>query len=191
MTLLTLAAYRHHLEEEFANVEPALVDDLLLRNADLPSTEVARVERLLGLGALPRSFTDLLRAYDFSYFAMNNAQFGSKRTSSLAWLLEQNNATAYGLESFLSTVHELGYVLIANGDPFAFFLHVRTGHITALTDELPLPNMRPVAASFQHFLQGMGTVYWASRRNATAEFRELARREFGDAAYPFWHDLTV
>ncbi|SFQ82235.1 hypothetical protein [Hymenobacter arizonensis] len=191
MTLLSLADYGQYLKKEFAGVEPALVDDLLLRAAELPATEVPQVERLLNLGPFPRSFTDLLRTHDFSCFSINNAQFGGARTGSLAWLLEKNDATAFGFESFLQAVHRQGFILLANGDPFAFFLHVPTGHVTALTDELPLADMLPVAVSFQHFLQGMGTAYWAKRTQAVTEFRELARREFGEAAYPFWHDLTV
>jgi hypothetical protein len=88
MTLLTLADYAHYLKEEFAGIEPAWVNDLLLREAHLPATEVLRVERLLGLGALPSSFVDLLRTYDFSCFTIHNAQFGRERTDSLAWLAE-------------------------------------------------------------------------------------------------------
>ena len=191
MTLLTLTNYGHYLKEEFAGVEPAWVDDLFLREVELPATEVMRVERLLGLGALPGSFADLLRTYDFSCFTIHNAQFGRERTDSLAWLLEKNDATTFGLESFLQTAHGQGLVLIANGDPFAFFLHVQTGYVMALTDEMPLTDMVPVAASFPHFLRGMGTAYWAERRGTVAEFREMARRKFGDAAYRFWHDLTI
>ena len=189
--LLSLADYGYCLKEEFASIEPEMVDDLFLREADLSAIEVQRVEHLLGLGPFPSSFTDLLRTHDFSCFSINNAQFGGERTGTLSWLLEKNDVAAWGLESFLQAVHRQGFVLIANGDPFAFFLHVQTGCITALTDELPLPDMLPVAASFQHFLEGMGTAYWAERKNAVTEFRELARQEFGEAAYPFWHELTV
>jgi hypothetical protein len=190
MQLLLLEEVQCFLEEEFANVEPELVDGLVLNRFSLGTSEIRRVEYLLGLGDLPASFTDLIQTYDFGNFSLFNTQFGGASTGSLDWLLAYNDLTQFGLEQFLVDARRLELVLIANGDPFAFFLQVGTGAVSAMTDEQPLTAMLPVAESFPHFIQGLATAYQALRRERIPEFRELARQEFGEAAYRFWYELT-
>jgi len=190
MQLLLLEEAQRFLEQEFANVEPELVDGLVLNRFALGTSEIRRVESLLGLGDLPASFTDLIQTYDFGNFSLFNTQFGGASTGSLDWLLAYNDLTQFGLEQFLVDARRLELVLIATGDPFAFFLQVRTGVVSAMTDEQPLTAMLPVAESFPHFIQGLATAYQALRRERIPEFRELARQEFGEAAYRFWYELT-
>ncbi|AMR26473.1 hypothetical protein A0257_04710 [Hymenobacter psoromatis] len=191
MQLLLLEDIRRFLEEEFVGVEPEFVDGLLLNSFCLSTFEIQRVEHLLDMGELPASFTDLIQTYDFGNFSLFNAEFGVGCTGSLDWLLAHNDLTQFGFESFLAEAHQLGLVLIANGDPFAFFMQVRTGIITAMTSEQSFATLLPVAGSFPHFIQGLGTAYQALRRKQLPGFRELARQEFGEAAYPFWHELTL
>lgn len=190
MQLLLLEETQRFLEEEFADVKPELVDDLVLNRFPLSTSDIQRVEPLLGLGDLPASFTDLIQTYDFGSFSLFNTQFGRANTGSLDWLLDYNDLMQFGLEQFLVDARRLELVLIANGDPFAFFLQVRTGAVSAMTDEQPLTAMSPVAESFPHFIQGLATAYQALRRERIPEFRELARQEFGEAAYRFWYELT-
>jgi hypothetical protein len=190
MQLLLLEEIQRFLEEEFADIEPELVADLVLHRFPLDTAEIRRVESLLGLGDLPASFTALIQTYDFGNFSLFNTQFGGANTGSLDWLLDYNDLTRFGFEQFFLDARRLGLVLIANGDPFAFFLQLRTGAVSAMTDEQPLTAMLPAAESFSHFIQGLGTAYQALRRERIPEFRELARQEFGEAAYRFWYELT-
>jgi hypothetical protein len=190
MQLLLLEEIQRFLKEEFADFEPELVADLVLNRFSLGTAEIRRVESLLGLGDLPASFTDLIQTYDFGNFSLFNTQFGGASTGSLDWLLAHNDSTQFGFEQFFADARSLDLVLIANGDPFAFFLQVRTGAISAMTDEQPLTAMLPVAESFPHFIQGLATAYQALRSERIPEFRDLARQEFGEAAYRFWHKLT-
>jgi hypothetical protein len=190
MQLLLLEEIQRFLEEEFADVEPEFVAGLILNRFSLGTSEIRRVESLLGLGDLPAGFTDLIQTYDFGNFSLLNTQFGRAGTGSLDWLLAYNDLTQFGLEQFLVDARRLDLILIANGDPFAFFLQVRTGAVSAMTDEQPLTAMVPVAESFPHFIQGLATAYQARRSERIPEFQELARQEFGEAAYRFWHELT-
>jgi hypothetical protein len=190
MQLLLLEEIQRFLEEEFADVEPEFVAGLILNRFSLGTSEIRRVESLLGLGDLPAGFTDLIQTYNFGNFSLLNTQFGRAGTGSLDWLLAYNDLTQFGLEQFLVDARRLDLILIANGDPFAFFLQVRTGAVSAMTDEQPLTAMAPVAESFPHFIQGLATAYQARRSERIPEFRELARQEFGEAAYRFWHELT-
>jgi hypothetical protein len=190
MQLLLLEEIQRFLEEEFADVEPEFVAGLILNRFSLGTSEIRRVESLLGLGDLPAGFTDLIQTYDFGNFSLFNTQFGRASTSSLDWLLTYNDLTRFGLEQFLVDARRLELILIANGDPFAFFLQVRTGAVSAMTDEQPLTAMVPVAESFPHFIQGLATAYQALCSERIPEFRELARQEFGEAAYRFWYELT-
>jgi hypothetical protein len=190
MQLLSLDDVRGFLEEEFGGFEPAVVDGLLLHTFPLSASEVQRAERLVGLENFPASFIELIQTYDFGNFSLLDAQFGAGCTGSLDWLLAYNDLNQFGLEDFIAEAHQLGLLLLANGDPFAFFMQVRTGVITAMTSEQSFATLLPVAASFRHFVQGLGTACRAIRKKQVPEFRELARREFGEAAYPSWHELT-
>lgn len=191
MRLLVLEELQQFLEEEFMGVNPELVDGLLLRRFSLDSSAIQRAESELGLGNLPGSFTDVVQTYDFGNFSLFNTQFGTASTESLDWLLAYNDERQFGLEQFLLQARQLGLILVASGDPFAFFLQVQTGTVGALTSEQPLSALMPVAASFSHFIQGLGTAYQARRRDQIAEFGELARQEFGEPAYPFWCEIML
>lgn len=190
MQLLLLEEIQAFLEEEFTGIDPEVVGGLVLDRRSLGLAEIERVESLLGLGKLPAGFTDLLQTYDFGGFSLFNTQFRTSSTGSLDWLLAYNDLKQFGFEQFLLEARHLGLLLLANGDPFAFFLQVRTGTISAMTAEQPLTAMLPVAESFPRFIQGLATAYRALRSERVPEFRELARPEFGEAAYRFWYELT-
>jgi hypothetical protein len=191
MRLLVLEELQQFLEEEFTDVNPALADGLLLRLDSLDSSEIQRAESGLGLGNLPGSFTEVVQTYDFGNFSLFNTQFGTASTGSLDWLLAYNDVRQFGFEQFLLQARQLALVLVAIGDPFAFFLQAQTGAVGALISEQPLPALLPVAKSFPHFIQGLGTAYQARRKGQVHEFGELARQEFGESAYPFWHELML
>lgn len=189
MPLISVEDYRLALEQALAAVPPAVADGLLLRRPGLAEAEIARAERALGLGPLPASFTGLLATYDFGNFACWMGQFGGC-PGSAEWLLRANDPAAFGFETFGQELRQQALLVVAIGDPFAILLEVPTGCIFAIDDELPLAGRLPVAGSFLHFMQGVGTAYVARRQHAEAAFWELASREFGAAALPFWHELT-
>jgi hypothetical protein len=98
MQLLLLEEIQRFLEEEFAEAELELVDNLFLNRFPLDTSEIRRVESLLGLGDLPVGFSHLIQTYDFGDFSLFNTQFGGASTGSLDWLLVYNDLTQFGLE---------------------------------------------------------------------------------------------
>lgn len=190
MKLIAPAELQDFLEQEFASIEPEFVEGLLLRSCHLADAEIQRADNILGVAKLPADFSSLISQYDFGNFSLLNIQFGVRSTGTLDWLLEMNDATTFGLEAFITELKAHSLILIANGEPYAILLNVKTGDITAVSSEESVAGRLPVASSFPQFIAGLGTAFRAQRKGRLADFRKLARQAFGEAAYPFWHGVT-
>jgi hypothetical protein len=82
-------------------------------------------------------------------------------------------------------------LMIANSDPYVFLLNVTNGHISAFDREKTWDQARLIAADFESFVRGVGSVMLL--RAQESDKRKLGgevAREVGSADEEFWQFLA-
>ncbi len=181
MELMTVESVADFLNQEFMDVDPEMIEDLLLRPNDGADSDLIELKKGLNINALPEDFERLICQYDFGNFSIQNIQFGYE-DSYFERLKELNNQEQY----WYSDAKAAGVIVIGNGDPFTVLLHLKEKSIYAISAEIPFSQKIKIANSFTHFIEGMGTAFMAKRKNREKEFLELAAREFGIDSLQFW-----
>lgn len=151
MTLFSLQHIKRALNEKFAPLEPMLTG-LRLIDGGLDDAAVAKLESMLGT-KFPEAYREAIQAYNFGLLTIGPVAFCN--TGDYSSELAELNTSAHwwGRGARPSEL-----LMIANSDPFAILLDVETGAVLAMDPSQGPAAARRVAADFEAYLRGIGTV---------------------------------
>ncbi|RWX00586.1 SMI1/KNR4 family protein [Flavobacterium cerinum] len=181
MKLLTIEKLLEFLNTEFKDVDPEMVDDLLLKGNDADEKNVNSLMDELEIEKLPKDFVDLICKYDFGNFSIQNVQFGYE-DNYFEKLEELNSKDQY----WYNDIKKRNLIVIGLGDPFTALLSPDNGAVYGVSPEISFGTEIKIADSFTHFIRGLGSAFYAKRNNVRNEFLEFAEEEFGAAGLQFW-----
>lgn len=184
MGLLSIEEIRKGLDKEFLPLEPMLSGFRLVKH-ELPEQLVVNVENQLSV-TFPAKFREMIQSYDFGKLTIGPIAFCGTGDY-LKELIESNVSVLWWGEG--KRPHNL--VMVANSDPFAILLDVNTGALLAMDAERGWQNSKIIAADFEEFLRGVGTVML--RRNEIADKETLAQAivvAVGGQDLDFWYGLA-
>lgn len=85
MKLLTLNEVIQTIVEETKDLDPELIEDIILKEVDIPDTEIVRLKKELRIDVLNQNFINLILKYSWGNFGFLSYQFGYNDDNGLTW----------------------------------------------------------------------------------------------------------
>lgn len=184
MTLLTIDEIQVGLDREFLPLEPMLCGFRLVQKS-VPNQLVEDVENKL-LVSLPKEFRDLILAFDFGQLTIGPVAFCATGDY-FSELFQLNTQVNW----WRGEQRPEGLLMVANSDPFAILLDLKTGAVLAMDAEIGYEKSVRIARNFRDFLLGIGTLMLM--RNVSNDRQDLARTvssDVGSVDLEFWLGLA-
>lgn len=185
MKLLTLNEVIQTIVEETKDLDSELIEDIILKEVDIPDTEIVRLKEELRIDVLNQEFINLILKYSWGNFGFLSYQFGYNDDNGLNWLIQRN----LEYEDY-PTLKESGLIIIANGDPYTILLECFSGKIYTIDSETGIEGRILITENFELLVRGMGTAQYACWSKRETEFIQLMESLTQVAGMPFWHNLV-
>lgn len=185
MKLLTLNEVIQTIVEETKDLDPELIEDIILKEVDIPDTEIVRLKEELRIDVLNQEFINFILKYSWGNFGFLSYQFGYNDDNGLNWLIQRN----LEYEDY-PALKESNLIIIANGDPYTILLECFSGKIYTIDSETGIEDRMLIAENFELLVRGMGTAQYACWSKRETEFIQLIESLTQVAGMPFWHNLV-
>ena len=90
MELLTLNEIIQTIVEETKGLDPELIEDMILKEVDIPSTEIVRLKEELKIDVLDQNFINSILKYSWGNLSILSYQFGYNDDNGINWLIQRN-----------------------------------------------------------------------------------------------------
>jgi len=151
MKLLSIDDIRTGLDRQFLPQDPMFVGFRLIERP-MPAGAIEHAEKTLAI-AFPEDFRELIARFDFGNLTIGPIVFGASGDY-LAETTELNQETGW----WGPGERPGNLLMIANSDPFAILLEIRSGCVYALDPDLGLQRTHKIAHAFVSFFLGVGTI---------------------------------
>ena len=185
MKLLTLNEVIQTIVEETKDLDPELIEDIILKEVDIPDTEIVRLKEELKIDVLDQNFINSILKYSWGNLSILSYQFGYNDDNGINWLIQRNK----GYEDY-PVLQAAGLIIIANGDPYTILLECSSGRIYTIDSETGIEDRMLIAENFELLVRGMGTAQYACWSKRETEFIQLIESLTQVAGMPFWHNLV-
>ena len=185
MKLLTLNEIIQTIVEETKGLELEFIEDIILKEVDIPSTEIVRLKEELRIDVLEQNFINIILKYSWGNFCFLTYQFGYNDANGINWLIQRN----LGYEDY-SVLNKSGLIIIANGDPYTILLECTSGRIYTIDSETEVEKRMLIAENFEQLVRGMGTGQYACWCKKETEFILLMDHITKGHGMSFWHSLV-
>ena len=185
MELLSIKEIIQSIEEETKGLDPELIEEMSLREVNIPLKEIEYLKAELNINVLNQGFIDSVLKYGWGNFGFLSYQFGYDDDNSLHWIVERN----VDYEDY-STLNKNGLIIIANGDPYTILLECAAGRIYCIDSETCLEHRMLIANSFEQLVQAMGTGQYACWKEKETEFVQLMAHITDGEGMLFWKSLV-
>ena len=185
MELLTLNEIIQTIVEETKGLDPELIEDMILKEVDIPSTEIVRLKEELKIDVLDQNFINSILKYSWGNLSILSYQFGYNDDNGINWLIQRNK----GYEDY-PVLQAAGLIIIANGDPYTILLECSSGRIYTIDSETEVGEKMLIADYFEQLVRGMGTAQYACWGQRETEFIQLMEHITQGVGMPFWHSLV-
>lgn len=122
MEVLTIDEIITAILEETGGLGAERTEGIILKKQTLSPLTVETLQSSLGIEDLEETFVDLILSYNWGDFGFLSYQFGYGDETSLDWLISRN----LDYEDY-SSLHQLGLIIIAHGDPLYPFTGMLIG----------------------------------------------------------------
>ena len=185
MEILTIDELIASILQETEGLDTEITEGILLKKQAIPYLALEVLKSSLGLERLEQTFIDLILSYNWGNIGFLSYQFGYGDEASLRWLINRN----LNYEDY-PTLHQLGLIIIANGDPYTLLLECTSGQIYALTSELDYDEKILIASDFCALVRGMGTGQVAFWQNEAKAFVTLMDELAPPESLSFWKSFV-
>jgi len=185
MEVLTIDEIITAILEETEGLDAEITEGMVLKKQAIPYSALEALKLSLGLEALDQTFIDLILSYNWGNVGFLSYQFGYGDEVSLRWLINRN----LDYEDY-PTLHQLGLIIIANGDPYTLLLECTSGQIYALTSEMDYDEKILIASDFCALVRGMGTGQVALWQNEAKAFVTLMDELAPPEGLSFWKSFV-
>ena len=185
MEILTIDELIASVLQETEGLDAEITEGMILKKQAIPYSALEALKLSLGLEALDQTFIDLILSYNWGNVGFLSYQFGYGDEVSLRWLINRN----LDYEDY-PTLHQLGLIIIANGDPYTLLLECTSGQIYALTSELDYDEKILIASDFGILVRAMGTGQLALWQNEEKVFISLMAQLALPESLIFWKSLV-
>ena len=185
MELLTLNEIIQTIVEETKGLDPELIEDMILKEVDIPNTEIGRLKEELKIDVLDQNFINSILKYSWGNLSILSYQFGYNDDNGINWLIQRNK----GYEDY-PVLQAAGLIIIANGDPYTILLECSSGRIYTIDSETEVGEKMLIADNFEQLVRGMGTAQYACWSQRETEFIQLMEHITQGIGMPFWHSLV-
>lgn len=185
MEILTIDELIASILQETEGLDAEITEGMILKKQAIPYSALEALKLSLGLEALDQTFIDLILSYNWGNVGFLSYQFGYGDEVSLRWLINRN----LDYEDY-PTLHQLGLIIIANGDPYTLLLECTSGQIYALTSELDYDEKILIASDFGILVRAMGTGQLALWQNEEKVFISLMAQLALPESLIFWKSLV-
>lgn len=185
MEILTIDELIASVLQETEGLDAEITEGMILKKQAIPYSALEALKLSLGLEALDQTFIDLILSYNWGDFGFLSYQFGYGDETSLDWLISRN----LDYEDY-SSLHQLGLIIIAHGDPYTLLLECSSGKIYALTSEMAYDEKILIASDFCALVRGMGTGQVAFWQNEAKAFVTLMDELAPPEGLSFWKSFV-
>ena len=185
MEVLTIDEIITAILEETEGLGAERTEGIILKKQTLSPLILETLQSSLGIEDLEETFVDLILSYNWGDFGFLSYQIGYGDEVSLRWLINRN----LDYEDY-PTLHQLGLIIIANGDPYTLLLECTSGQIYALTSELDYDEKILIASDFGILVRAMGTGQLALWQNEEKVFISLMAQLALPESLIFWKSLV-
>ena len=185
MEILTIDELIASVLQETEGLDAEITEGMILKKQAIPYSALEALKLSLGLEALDQTFIDLILSYNWGNVGFLSYQFGYGDEASLRWLVNRN----LDYEDY-PTLHQLGLIIIANGDPYTLLLECTSGQIYALSSEMDYDEKILIASDFCALVHGMGTGQVALWRNEVKAFITLMDGLTPPESLSFWKSFV-
>ena len=185
MEVLTIDEIITAILEETEGLGAERTEGIILKKQTLSPLTLETLQPSLGIEDLEETFVDLILSYNWGDFGFLSYQFGYGDETSLDWLISRN----LDYEDY-SSLHQLGLIIIAHGDPYTLLLECSSGKIYALTSEMAYDEKILIASDFGILVRAMGTGQLALWQNEEKAFISLMAQLALPESLIFWKSLV-
>lgn len=184
MNLLTFEEIIKSIEDETKDVNPEFYKGIVLRQFNIPFSQIEYIESELGIEITNQVFINCILRYNLGNFGCLSYQFGYNDENSLNWVIQRNKDYCD-----YETLKEMKLLIIANGDPYTILVDYVTGEIFVIASDIYYDDKIYIAPNFELFVRGICTAQYAMWKNRTKEFLELVHKIFPKESFIFWEHL--